>query len=124
MAITQQEQALQLVNAIMATAAQIMSLYTQMSQQAAQWTDQQTASTVSNLDTVERNPDGSLGAADSTPNDQNPIDPTKYPSLARALSEMQIVQIKRVCDDLVAYIAGQQVGPNPGARAILMQAVG
>src|SRR5262245_47669551 len=124
MAATPQSQAIEVTNKLISAAQQLMTVYLMMVNIDAEWTDDQVAAYVSKMSTVAVNTDGSLGAADATPNVAHPIDVGKYTSLGRAMSSDQIAQLKTILDGIVQYVGGQSVAAQPGARAILNAAVG
>jgi hypothetical protein len=124
MAATVQSQAIQASNDGIGCAQQVMSLFTQLVQLQQQWQDVNVGGTLSSMSTVALNADGSLGASDATPNPNHPIDPAKYPGIARAVTSTQIAQIKTILDGIVDYVNGQAVQTQPGARAILNVVVG
>jgi len=117
-------QAIQISQQLMSASSTLMQLYTLIVTMDAQWTDQGVANSISSMATVTLNPDGSAGAADGTPNPNHPISPTVYPSLGRLISANEIEQVKTIIDGVVAYINGQAVAAQPGARAILNVAIG
>jgi len=121
---TVQSQAIAAANSNISGAQQLMTLYQQLIALQNVWTDVNVGNTLNALSTVALNTDGSLGAADATPNTAHPIDTSKYPSMSRALSSTQITQIKTILDGIVTYIQGGAVTTQPSARAILNQAIG
>lgn len=124
MASTPQTQALNVANTLVSIAQQLISVYGQMDVLDAAWTDNAIATVLGTLGTIALNPDGSLGAQDSTPNPNHSLNPNLYPTLTRALSSTQLTQIKSICDAVVSLLNGNAVTAQGGARAILNQAVG
>jgi len=124
MAATQQSQALQTINTIFSAAQQLSNLNVLIQQIDASWTDDSVATVIAALQTCPLQADGSLGTPDGTPNAAHPINPASYPALSRANSSNQIAQAKTVLDGIVAYMAGQAVTTQPGARAIINAVVG
>lgn len=123
MAATPQSQAVQNANGLIIAAAQLMQLYNTLIMLNAEWTDDQVANILAEMQTVPLNADGSLSdAPDAMPDRDNPIDPKL--GISRAISSAQIGQLKSTLDPIVAYINGNAVAANPGARAILNAAVG
>ena len=112
-------QAIQTANNLMNLAQQLLIIYQQMVIIDAAWTDDTVATTIAAMGTVAVNADGTLGAADGTPNVAHPINLALYPSLSRAVSSNQIGQAKTIMDGIVAYVSGQAVSQQAGARAIL-----
>ena len=110
---------LQTANNLMNLAQQLLIIYQQMVIIDAAWTDDTVATTIAAMGTVAVNADGTLGAADGTPNVAHPINLALYPSLSRAVSSNQIGQAKTIMDGIVAYVSGQAVSQQAGARAIL-----
>lgn len=121
MSTTPQTQAIQVANALIGAAQQLMSVYQQMVVLDAQWTDQGVAAIIAALATAAQNTDGSIGTPDGSPNVAHPITSTL---LGRAISSNQIGQIKTIMDGIVNYVNGQAVLTQAGARAILNVAVG
>lgn len=124
MPATPQSQAIQVANQLVGLSQQLVSLYQQMVALDATWSDQNTSTVLAAMQTVALNPDGSLGAVDGAPNPAHPLNTATYTGLQRALSSNQIGQIKTILDGIVAYVGGNAVTTQPGARSILNQAVG
>lgn len=118
---TPQTQAAQVANSLIALSSQLMGIYTQMVALDAQWTDQGVANILAAMATGALGTDGSIGAADGTPNTAHPI---TSPLLSRAVSSVQIGQMKTIMDGIVAYVGGSAVSTQTGARAILNVSVG
>ena len=112
-------QAIQTANNLMNLAQQLLIIYQQMVIIDAAWTDDTVATTIAAMGTVTVNGDGTLGTADGAPNVAHPINLALYPSLSRAVSSNQIGQVKTIMDGIVAYVGGQAVSQQAGARAIL-----
>src|SRR5216684_2857305 len=104
---TQQSQAIQVANQLMSLSQQLLSIYQQMLTLDAAWTDDAVATVVAAMATTALNADGSSGAADGTPNVAHPI-----------------AQAKTIMDGIVAYVGGQAVTTQAGARAILNAVTG
>jgi hypothetical protein len=121
---TAQSQAIYVANSLLGVAQQIMSIYEQIGLLSQQWNDQQVANTMATFSTVNETPDGGIGDPDPTPINGHNFDPAIYPGLSRSVSAMEVTQIKTALDDIKAYIDGQDLPPNPGARAILNVATG
>lgn len=116
---TPQQQTLNTINNLIAASQLIMSVYNTQSALDQYWTDNSVATTMAALGTVALNADGTTGAADGTPNEAHPLDPSKYTNLSRTLSPNQITQIKTILDAVVSLINGNAVSAQTGARAIL-----
>jgi hypothetical protein len=121
---TPQSQAIHVANSLLGLAQQIMSIYDQIGLVHEQWTDQGVANTLATFSTVDVTTDGGIGAPDPAPVNGHAIDTSIYTGLSRSVSALEITQIKSTLDDLKGYIDGQDLGPNPGARAILNAATG
>ena len=121
---TPNTQTIQVITSLVNAAQQMMSLYDLIVTMDQQWTDQSVATLSAAMTTCAANADGTMGAVDATPKPANPISTTVYPTMPRSISSNQIAQMKTVVDGLVAYINGQAVTTQPGARAILNVAVG
>ena len=93
MSSTVQTQAIQATNDGIGAARTVMALYSQLVQLQELWTDVNVGTTVSSMATVALNPDGSFGAADTTPVATHPIDVSKYPGMSRALTSTEIEQM-------------------------------
>src|SRR5215469_20524 len=100
MAATPQSQALETANHIVSCGQQMMTLYNLIKVVQANWTDDEVATYLQALQTAPVQPDGSLGPADTTPKPANPINPTTYPVLTRAMAFNQYNQLKTVLDGL------------------------
>jgi hypothetical protein len=124
MAATPQSQAIEVANGLMSCAQQLMNTYKQLKTLSAEWTDDQVANYLAQLKTAPVQPDGSLGPPDANPVHSNPIVQADYPALSRAVSSLQIEQVKSILDGVSGYIDGQAVTTQPGARAILNAVVG
>jgi hypothetical protein len=121
MASTPQTQAVQVANGLIGAAQQFMSIYAQLVTLQQQWTDNAVATTLSLMATAALNSDGSLGAADGSPNVAHPMTNV---GLSRAISSTQVTQIKTILDGFVTYINGSAVTTQASARPILNVAVG
>lgn len=124
MAVTKQSQAIQTANSLIALSQQLISIYQQMVVLDAAWTDDGVATVLAAMGTVALSADGSLGAADGSPVVANPLNPTTYPGLSRAISSNQIGQLKTILDGIVNYVGGSAVTTQASARPILNVAVG
>jgi hypothetical protein len=124
MASTPNSQAVQTANALITLSGQLMALYQQMVILDAAWTDDAVATTLAAMGTTAINTDGTIGAADGSPNAAHPMSLTIYPNLTRAVSSTQIGQAKTIMDGLVSYINGGAVSTQVGARAILNAVIG
>lgn len=121
MSTTPQTQAAQVANGLISAAQQLMNVYQAMVQLDAQWTDQGVATILANMATGVQNTDGSVGAADGSPNVAHPITSAL---LSRSISSTQIGQLKTILDGLVTYINGSAVTTQASARPILNVAIG
>jgi hypothetical protein len=122
--MTQQTQVIGVANEVINFSAQLIAVYNACKVMQTQWTDDGVASLLNAQATVVLNSDGSLGAADGSPNTAHPIDPNKVPGLARPLSSTQLAQMKGILDSFVNYIEGQAIGANANTRSFLQMAVG
>lgn len=124
MTATLQSQALQVANQLMSLSQQLLGIYQQMVILDAAWSDDAAATVIAAMATTALNADGSAGTADATPNAAHPINLVTYPTLSRAVSSTQIAQAKTIMDGIVAYVGGQAVSTQVGARAILNAVTG
>ena len=124
MPATQNSQVIQDANALLSLCQQFMALYQNMVAFDAVWTDHGAATALAAMGTTALNADGTIGAVDSTPNTAHPINITLYPGFTRAVSSTQIAQAKTIMDGVVAYVNGQAVSTQVGARAILNSVIG
>jgi hypothetical protein len=124
MTTTPNSQSIQVANQLMALSQQLMSIYQQMVVLDAAWTDQGVAAAVAAMGTTVLGADGLPGAADGAANVAHPINLGTYPTLSRAISSNQIGQAKTIMDGIVAYVGGQAVSTQVGARAILNNVTG
>jgi hypothetical protein len=89
-----------------------------------QFTNNGIATLLSNCTTAPIGADGTQsGTTDGTPNTAHPLSAAVYPTLQRTLSEIQLAQIQTACQAVTNYIDGLAVTTNPGAHAILNNAV-
>lgn len=116
---TLNSQAIKIANDIVSLSQQIISVYQQIVALDAAWTDTGAAVVLAAMTTSVLNPDGSIGAPDGTPNSAHPINTLLYPQMTQAVSSTQLAQAKTILDGIRAYIEGQAVGTQAGARAIL-----
>lgn len=119
MATTPNSQAVQVANQLIALSQQLLAVYQQMVVLDAAWSDNAVATTIAAMSTTVLGADGAPGAADGAPNTAHPISLGVYPTLSRAVSSTQISQAKTIMDGIVAYVGGQAVTTQIGARAIL-----
>lgn len=124
MSATQNSQAIQVANQLISLSQQLMGIYQQMVILDAAWTDDAVATIIAALGTTALNADGTPGTADGSPNAAHPINLATYPTLLRAVSSTQIAQAKSIMDGIVAYVGGQAVSTQAGARAILNAVTG
>ncbi len=121
---TEQTQAIQNANAIISLAGQLLTLSQQITSASNAWTDDSTANVLNAMGTVTLNADGTLGAADGSPNVAHPLNLALYPALSRALSANQIAALLTILNNIPTYVAGSAVSATAGVRGILDQAVG
>jgi hypothetical protein len=116
---TPNSQAVKIANQIVALSQQLISTYQQIVALDAAWTDTSAATLLAAMGTMAQNPDGSLGTPDGTPNAAHPINTLLYPVMSQAVSSTQLAQAKTILDGVRAYVEGQAVSTQVGARAIL-----
>lgn len=122
---TPQSQAIEVANNLLAYAQEVMTLYANLKLMDAQWTDDQVAGTLLNLNTVPYNLDGSLGTTnDPAPDQTHPINTANYPTLNRPVSVYHLTVAKTVLDGIVTYIEGGAVTQQPSARSFLNSVIG
>jgi|SRR5262252_6017693 len=123
---TVQSQAIQNANTITQLAAQLLNLYIAIQNVSNAWTDDGTANAINAFPTAPQNTDGSLGTADTTPNNAHPIDTrvSQFTALQRTLSANQYASTLTILQNVVNYVNGQAVAATPGVRGILNQATG
>lgn len=124
MAATQQSQAIQNANTIIALAGQFLTLNYAIAQISNAWADDGTATVLNAMGTTALGADGTAGAADGSPNVAHPLDLSKYPALSRAISANQIASLLTELQTVTTLVAGSAVSAQPGMRGILNAAVG
>lgn len=124
MPATPNSQSLQVANQLLSLSQQLLGVYQQMVILDAAWTDDSVATILAALTTTALNADGTPGTADGAPNAAHPISLVAYPALSRAVTSTQIAQAKTIMDGIVAYVNGQAVSTQAGARAILNAVTG
>jgi hypothetical protein len=121
---TQQTQAIQNVNTIISLAQQLLALSTSITSINNAWQDDGTANVINAMGTQALNTDGSLGAADGSPNNAHPMNLTTYPTLSRAISANQVASLLTVLNNIPVYVSGSSVSATAGVRGILNAATG
>ena len=106
-------------NAQIASAQALMAWYKNQVELNNQFSDGGIATLLASCSTVTTGADGTQSTADGTPNTAHQISLAVYPTLGRPLSQTQLLQAQTAAAAVVAYINGQAVSTNPGARAIL-----
>jgi hypothetical protein len=124
MAATPQSQAIGIANQLISMAQVLNDLYQTVTILNQQWTDDAVANTLNAMGTVAQNADGSLGAADATPNPAHPLNLTTYPTLYRAVSANQIASLLTILQNILTYVNGSAVSATGGVRANLNNVTG
>lgn len=114
--------AAQAANTLISVAQQYVQLQQTVAQLATYMTDNGIQTTLNAMATSAFLADGSIGAADGTPNTNHPIN-ASY-GLNRAITAFQISQLVSVCTAIANATNGQAVTANAGAMAILLAATG
>lgn len=124
MSASPQTQAIQNANTIISLAAQLLTLSQSITQVNNAWQDQGSANVLNAMATRAAKTDGTLGTADVTPNNANPIDIGAYITLNRAISSNTLAAMLTVLNNIPTYVAGSAVAATSGVRAICNQATG
>lgn len=125
MPATPQTVAIQNVNQLIQLGQSLMAIYNNMLVIDAAFTDDAILTTLSNMQTVAQNADGTLGANDATPNSAHPLNITQYTSLSRAISPNQVTALKSALDNIVTFVNGSaNVVANASIRSTLNAVVG
>lgn len=126
MPATQQSQAISNSNQILGLASRLMDLYNGCKQSINAWNDDGTLTVVQHLATAPQNADGSLGTADTTPNNADPIDTrvTANTALVRAISANNLASLVTQLGNFVSLVEGNAVSAQAGFRSLFNQAVG
>jgi hypothetical protein len=122
MTTTPQQQAIIVANGYISIAQQIMTICAQLTTLDQEWADQGIATIIAAMGTVALNADGTLGAADGSPKNANPLNTAIYPALSVPLSSNQIASLKTILDEIETYVSGGAVATQVGARSILNNA--
>jgi hypothetical protein len=122
MTTTPQQQAIIVANGYISIAQQVMTIFAQLTTLDQEWTDQGIATILAAMGTVALNADGTLGAADGSPNNAHPLNTATYPALSVPLSSNQIGSLKTILDEIETYVGGGAVATQIGARSILNNA--
>jgi hypothetical protein len=115
-------QAIGILNAMVDAAATLYTELETIQQLNSQWLNETLATEVAAMATCASLPDGSLGAADGTPNTAHLIDTRVYSTLKRALSEADYAALNTFFSAFINLMAGAAVtqqGQAPGLFARL-----
>lgn len=126
MSATEQTQSIGNSNQILGLAGRLMDLYNGCKQGINAWNDDGTLTVVQHLATAAQNADGSLGAADATPVNANPIDTrvTANATLVRAISANNLSSLVTQLGNFVSLVEGNAVSAQAGFRSLFNQATG
>ena len=116
-----QTHVINVANELIALGQQLKAIYDSYNIVALQWNDDTIATLLNNQTTGSVNADGSVGAADGSPNVTHPITNAQ---LLKALSANQITSVKTILDGFKQMVDGSAVSANGAARAILSATVG
>jgi hypothetical protein len=106
MPATQQSRAIEVANGVIAVAAQINALCTQINDLLIRFGAGNVNTVMAALPTAAQNADGSLGTADGAPNAAHPIDPRVVPTIARAISSNDFIATVAVLQDVQKFWTG------------------
>lgn len=119
MTATKQSQAIQSANTLISNAAQLFELYQSIKANAQQFSDLNVGGLLNSLSTAALNADGSLGAADVSPNNANPLDTRLY-GLSRSVSANQLNAMINTLNFIVTFVeCTGSVAQQSGVRANL-----
>jgi hypothetical protein len=118
MAATPQTQALAIVNGMISLGQQIWNLQQAASALETQWSELTIGNILAAWPTVAVNADGSLGAADGTPNEAHLIDPSKI-DITRALAPSDITSLVTFIGAFLNLASGAVVAQQGQAPQLL-----
>jgi hypothetical protein len=121
MAATIQSQTISNINQIFGLSQQMLNLYVQITALQNAWNDDGSLNALNAMQTCVQNADGSLGAADTTPNGAHPINVnnTSYVGLQRAATPNEITAALTQLENIVSFINGGALAATPGVRQVL-----
>lgn len=125
-AATQQSQAIQNANTIISLSQQLLGLYNAITTLNNAWNDDASLGVIQHLATAAQGLDGSLGAADASPVNANPIDTrvAANSALGRAVSANTLTSALTQLNNIVSFINGNALGATAGVRSVLNQVTG
>jgi hypothetical protein len=106
-----QAAAAQAANTLITLAQQFLTLRSQAADFIKQYNSELYSVTWANFQTAVQNLDGSLGAADGSPNTAHPIDNRVITTLTRAVTQAQLVAMENFLNDYINFLTNV----NPGA---------
>lgn len=119
---TPQTQAVGLVNSLISLVQTVTAEAGSIDDLSALWTSAAVANTVNAFATRALNADGSLGAADATPNNQHPIDPAV--GVSKALSANDIAGILTSLQGVRDVVNGKAVAANGATISLFAKCLG
>jgi hypothetical protein len=109
MPATEQSQAIGMANQAIAIMGQFQALRATVNEFVTQYNDQGTSTIWNNLGTVAQNTDGSLGAADGSPNTAHPINTGTYTTLNRATSAATLENAVALMEAFQSFLTNSAV---------------
>lgn len=116
---TQQDQAVALVNQIIALAASLHATQSQIAEVSSAWTNLSAAAKVNALPTAPLSATGALGTADGAANPADPIDTRVTPAVTQAISANNIAGLLTYLQGVSTAIGGGAVTANGAAAQLI-----
>lgn len=116
---TQQDQAVALVNQIIAITASLHATQSQITELSSAWTNLSAATKVNALPTAPLSATGGLGTADGAANSVNPIDTRVTPAVTQAISANNIAGLLTYLQGISTAIGGGAISANGAAAQLI-----
>lgn len=116
---TQQDQAVALVNQIIALAASLHATQSQITELSSAWTNLSAATKINALPTAPLSATGGLGTADGAANPADPIDTRVTPAVTQAISANNIAGLLTYLQGVSTAIGGGAVTANGAAAQLI-----
>jgi hypothetical protein len=115
---TKQAAAIAGANTLVSIMGQFQALRQQCADVVKAYNSEQWSSTWNNMATAPFNNDGSLGAADASPNTAHPIDTRVFASLSRAASATAYIAAITLLNDFANFLGNGAVGASQRSQTI------
>jgi len=118
MAATKQTQTIAIANELIGLAGQLQSILFTASNLSQRYGNQGVQVVLNNLPTAVYNADGTLGTADVTPVNTNPIDTRIITGLNRACTPQQLIAVKTIMNDFITFMTNATTAASAQDRTI------